>query len=175
MTTCGNCCHQVVEVVEELTGTGRVRAGRTGNDSTGRMGAKSAETPKTLIIIIISYLNLIKQEKYWPYVPIMRPRPIESNWTGTQSFVITFYYLLAINFGYFQWFWFVLFQTRSVQTFQSIILIYRKVNFVSYHWGCTTINHPLSYPLISLFVISNYDLFEIFYFISNLFGFLKSL
>ena len=109
MTTCGNCCHQVVEVVEELTGTGRVRAGRTGNDSTGRMGAKSAETPKTLIIIIISYLNLIKQEKYWPYVPIMRPKLIEANWTGTQSFVITFYYLLAINFGYFQWFWFVLF------------------------------------------------------------------
>ena len=50
------------------------------------------------------------------------------------------------------------FLTRSVRIFQSIILIFRKDNFVNNHWGCLTIYHPLSYPLRSLtknFAIKN--------------------
>ena len=39
----------------------------------------------------------------------------------------------------------------SVQTFQSLILIYRRGNFVCHHWGCTWIHLPLSYPFRSLF------------------------
>ena len=34
----------------------------------------------------------------------------------------------------------------SVQTFQPIIVIYRRGNLVFYHWECTSIYRPLSYP-----------------------------
>ncbi len=38
----------------------------------------------------------------------------------------------------------------SVQPFQPLILIYRRDNIVYYHWGCTSIYRPLSYPFRSL-------------------------
>ena len=38
----------------------------------------------------------------------------------------------------------------SVPTFQPLIVIYRKCNFVYHHWGWTPIYRPLSYPFISL-------------------------
>ena len=34
----------------------------------------------------------------------------------------------------------------SVKTFQSLIVIYRRGNFVSHHLGCIFIFRPLSYP-----------------------------
>ena len=58
------------------------------------------------------------------------------------------------NFEDFYWVligWFIKF---SVQTFQPIILIYRRGNF-KYHKGCTLIYRPLSYPFRSM-VLLNY-------------------
>ena len=34
----------------------------------------------------------------------------------------------------------------SVKTLQPLIVIYRSNHFVYNHWGCTSINRPLSYP-----------------------------
>ena len=36
-----------------------------------------------------------------------------------------------------------------VQTFQLLIVIYRRSNLVYYYWGCTSIYRPLSYPFRS--------------------------
>ena len=38
----------------------------------------------------------------------------------------------------------------SVQTFQPLILIYRRGNFMHHHWGCTPIYPSLCYPFRSL-------------------------
>ena len=38
----------------------------------------------------------------------------------------------------------------TVQSFQSIVIIYRKSNFVYFHSRCTSIYRPLSYPFWSL-------------------------
>ena len=38
----------------------------------------------------------------------------------------------------------------NAQTFQPLILIYRRGNFVCHDWGCTSIFRPLSYPFKSL-------------------------
>ena len=38
----------------------------------------------------------------------------------------------------------------SFQTFQPLILIYRRNNFVYHLWGCTLIYQPLSYPFGSM-------------------------
>ncbi len=38
----------------------------------------------------------------------------------------------------------------SVQTFQQLIVIYRRVNFVYHYWKCTSIYHQLSSPFRSL-------------------------
>ena len=37
-----------------------------------------------------------------------------------------------------------------IQTFQPLILIYRRGTFVYHHWGCTSIYRPLSFPFRSL-------------------------
>ena len=67
------------------------------------------------------------------------------NWTvictGTQSFVTKLSYLVAQNFGYY---WF---QTDSAQTFQQIILIYRRGDLICHIWLFTPIYHPYSYAL----------------------------
>ena len=39
------------------------------------------------------------------------------------------------------------FITLSVQTFQLLIVIYRRSNFVYHYRGCKSIYQPLSYPL----------------------------
>ena len=41
----------------------------------------------------------------------------------------------------------------NVQTFQPLILINRRGNFVYTHWGCTSIYRPLSFPYRSLLYI----------------------
>ena len=41
----------------------------------------------------------------------------------------------------------------SVFTFQPLILIYGRDNFVYHHWGCTWVYRPLSYPFRSLYII----------------------
>ena len=55
------------------------------------------------------------------------------------------------NFGDFYWTFIGCLNKLSVQTFQSLILIYRSGNFVCHHWGCTWIHLPLPYPFRSLF------------------------
>ena len=40
----------------------------------------------------------------------------------------------------------------SVQTFQFLIVIYKRGNFVNHYVGCTSIYRPLSYPFRSLWV-----------------------
>ena len=52
--------------------------------------------------------------------------------------------------------WFTMF---SVQKSQPLIVIYRRDNFVNYHWGFTSIYPPLSYPFRSLYCI--YSLYHI--------------
>ena len=42
--------------------------------------------------------------------------------------------------------------------FQSLILIYRRGNFMYHHWGCTSIYWPLSYPFRSLATNNVYNL-----------------
>ena len=53
------------------------------------------------------------------------------------------------------------FLTRIVQTFEPIILIYRRADFVYHGCECTSIYRPLSYPLRSLlgikFILKNID------------------
>ena len=39
----------------------------------------------------------------------------------------------------------------SVQMFQSLIVMYRRGNFVYHHWGCTAIKRQKSYPFRFLF------------------------
>ena len=46
--------------------------------------------------------------------------------------------------------WFI---KLSGQTFQPLILIYRRGNFVYHHWECTSIYRPLSYPFRSLVLL----------------------
>ena len=55
------------------------------------------------------------------------------------------------NFGDFYWILICWFNKLSVQTFQPLILICRKVNFVYHHWSCTSIYLPLSYNFRSLY------------------------
>ena len=43
--------------------------------------------------------------------------------------------------------WFI---NLRVQTFQPPIVIYRRDNFVFYHWGCKSIYRPMSYPFRSM-------------------------
>ena len=43
--------------------------------------------------------------------------------------------------------WFI---KLRVQTFQLLIVIYRKGNFVYHHWRCTSIYRPVSYTFRSL-------------------------
>ena len=51
-----------------------------------------------------------------------------------------FSFSLARNFRDFYWILIGWFIELSVQTFQQLIVIYRKGNFVYYRWGCTSIN-----------------------------------
>ena len=54
------------------------------------------------------------------------------------------------NFGNFYWILIGWFIKLSFQTFQPLILIYRRVNFVYPYWGWTSIYRLLSYPFRSL-------------------------
>ena len=65
------------------------------------------------------------------------------NYTGTQSCMA----LCSCSWGYFFIIFITWFQTNSVQSFQQIIIIYARSNFVYYHRECTSIYNPLSYPL----------------------------
>ena len=38
----------------------------------------------------------------------------------------------------------------NISSFQPLILIYRRGNFVCHHWGCTFIYRPLPYPFGTL-------------------------
>ena len=63
-----------------------------------------------------------------------------------KSFIITFSYLLAWQLGDFYWTLIGWFNKLSLQTFQSLIIIYRRSNFVYHHWGYKSIYLPFSYP-----------------------------
>ena len=69
-------------------------------------------------------------------------------YTSPQSFMITFCYSILNNFGDFYWIWLV--GLLGVQTFQPLISIYKRGNFVCHHWGYTSIYRPLAYPFRSL-------------------------
>ena len=67
-------------------------------------------------------------------------------YASPQSFIILFSWQLwglVLNFG-------VSLLKLSVQTFESLIVIYRMSNFVHHHRRYTSINRPLSYPFRSL-------------------------
>ena len=66
-------------------------------------------------------------------------------YTSPQSFIITVYYLLAYQYGDFYLISICQFIKLSVQTFQPLIVIYRRGNFVFLHWGHTSIYQPLSW------------------------------
>ena len=70
--------------------------------------------------------------------------------TSPQSYVITFLMGWINNFGDFYRILISRFIQLSVQTFQPLIVIYKRSNFVYHHWGCTPIYRPLSYPFRSL-------------------------
>ena len=57
----------------------------------------------------------------------------------------------------------------SVQTFQTLIFIYRRGNFVYYHWGCASYYRPLSYPFRSLYTMVQYSATP---FLTNIFNLL---
>ncbi len=62
-----------------------------------------------------------------------------------KSLDISIYYICKLLFNFDS-----LVQTNIVQTFQTTIIIYRRIHFVYYYWGCISIYSPLSYPLRSL-------------------------
>ena len=53
-------------------------------------------------------------------------------------------------FGDFLVGWFI---KLSVQTFQSLIFLHRRGNFVYHYWWCTSIYQPLPYPFRSVAVL----------------------
>ena len=57
------------------------------------------------------------------------------------------------NLGYYCWILIDQLQTGSVQTFQPIILIYKRGNFDFHHWGCISIYSTMSYPQRSLVIL----------------------
>ena len=60
-------------------------------------------------------------------------------------------------FGDFYWIFVGWFFKLSVQMFQPLIVIYRRVNFVYYYWEWTSIYRLLSHPFWSL-IIQTYNL-----------------
>ena len=54
------------------------------------------------------------------------------------------------NFGDFYWILIGCFNKLSFQTFQPLVIIYRRGNFVYQHLVCTSIYRTLSYPFRSL-------------------------
>ena len=68
------------------------------------------------------------------------------------------------NFRDFYWILIGWFIKLNVQTFQPLIVIYRRGSFVYHHWECTSIYQSLSYPFRS--VKDSYFLDIILYFFS---------
>ena len=62
-------------------------------------------------------------------------------YNSPQSFMTTFSYSLALGTFISR------FIKLSVKTFQPIIVIYRRANFVYYYWGCTSIIGHCLIPL----------------------------
>ena len=62
--------------------------------------------------------------------------------------------------------WFI---KLSIQTFQRLIIIYRRGKFVYHHWRCASIYWPLSYPFrylvfsIKIFLITTYKILSLFW------------
>ena len=69
---------------------------------------------------------------------------------STQKFHCSVF--LFVGFWDLYWIFICLFIKLSVQTFQPLIVIYRRENFVYHHWVCTLISLPLSYPFRSLVI-----------------------
>ena len=67
--------------------------------------------------------------------------------TSPKSLIIMFSYRWLNNFYWIVIGWFI---KLSVQTFQPLIVINRRDNFVYHYWECTSIYLPLSYPFRSL-------------------------
>ena len=70
-------------------------------------------------------------------------------YTSLQSFT-RFSYLLGQQLRYFYWILIGLFIKLNVQSFEPIIVIYRRDNYINNHWGCTSMYQPLAYPFRSL-------------------------
>ena len=70
---------------------------------------------------------------------------------GNQSFIITFSYSFN-NFWDSKWILIGWLIKLSVQTFQPLIVIYRRDNFVYHYWRYTSNYRPLSYPFRSLLI-----------------------
>ena len=75
-------------------------------------------------------------------------------YTSPQSFLITFFIRWLNNFFLLNFDWLINLVDRS--SFSITNLIYKRGNFVRYHWGCTSIYQPLSY---SFYCSSRYYLF----------------
>ena len=71
-------------------------------------------------------------------------------YTSPQSFKISFLFVDLKTLGTFNKFLIGWFIKLSVLTFQPLIEIYRRGNFVYHHSGYTSIYRPLSYPFRSL-------------------------
>ena len=69
-------------------------------------------------------------------------------YTGPQSFIIMFSYSLAQQLYGLPYLVLISWLIKlSVQTFQSLIVIYKRGDFVYHNWACTSIYRPLSYPI----------------------------
>ena len=93
---------------------------------------------------------------YWPW--ILQGGREELYFTLVPKVLLAHIFCLIKSFRYFNCILISWFQTRSVQTFPSIILINRIGNFVHHHRGCVSIYRPLSYPLRSLYFSLTLDL-----------------
>ncbi len=58
-------------------------------------------------------------------------------------------------------FWLVGLLSLSVQTFQQLILIYRRSNFVCHYWECTSIYRQFSYTFRSLLIFNSFAISDV--------------
>ena len=74
------------------------------------------------------------------------------HYTSLQSFKITFFLFVGLTTLQTFTYWILIswFIRLRVQTFQPIIIFYRRDNFVYCHWGCKSIYWLLCYPFRSL-------------------------
>ena len=95
---------------------------------------------KVIIFIILSWHKIKFKQTFFMFEDPQRGY-LAVYYTSPQSLVIKFLihgdsYWIVIG-------WFI---KLSVNTFQPIIVIFRKDSIVYHHWGCKSTYWPLSYP-----------------------------